>query len=556
MVARKTSTLPTKIWSSAAKCPAVSLEKRDEILSRAHAYTHRLILIEQSRLTEYRATRKHYAPEIEELQDALQDALAWRDEDAKQQAIDSARGALRTAIAKFEADQCGAARAEYAKRRAAACAGMGPAIKARLNNEILVAMLAEDTWPDSWKDLAMADRDSQDQVKRARSECGLTKGCYLAVENAVNAAIKDSRPLAPQLPPWDGSGRIAVQIENNNRWADIVAGRNRFLRVEYTDDRPLGSCGNSSIRCWAVFIRVGSNSDRTPVWLEFSARLHRHPPDDAIVKWAWIKCYKSAGREQHRFQLTFEHESLRWLPKPGAVGSLDLQCCHEPVAAGVRVARWCGSDGLSGEVVVPDDVLGNFRFAHGIRSALDGVRAHGYRVVRKWLALGGNHVTGWRRLSKDWRRAQMLAVCQSYVDFHETKSPNDSYLPLHRSMLTRDVSAAQDRRFALWLDSWLRKERHLWRYWRDSEARAVNLRNTLFLQAAHELRRKYVSLSSDTSHLIANPKMSQTERASRQAVAPGECRAIFREAFGLSRAPGSRGTSKAPKKRRRSQSGA
>lgn len=551
MVARKTSTLPTKIWSFAAKCPEESVEKRDAILSLIHSYTHKLIRIEEARLKEYRSTRKHYLPELETLEERLRDALASTASD-KDEVVEEAKKQLRSAIAKFESEQCEAARKEYAERRAKACAGLGPSIKARLNNEILEEMLQEPEWPEAWKDLSMADRDAAEQVKAARADCNLTKGCYLAVENAVAAAIKDSRPVAPRFPKWDQSGRIAVQIEKNNRWSDILAGRNTFLRVTYADNRPLMKRGNGSIRCWRVSIRIGSTEDRSPVWLHFTSRIHRLLPDDAIVKWAWIKCYQTAGRPQHRFQITFEHESLRWMPQPGAVGSVDLECCHEVRDAGVCVARWCGSDKQSGEVVIPHKLLERFEHARRIRSALDKVRLHGYRVLRKWLALSGNHIIGWKKLGKDWMRAKLLDLCQQYVNHCEVRAPNDSYKELHEFKLGRGLPSQQ--RMALWLDSWLRKERHLWRYWRDAEKRAVNLRNEFFRREAHALRARYAVLSSDTAHLIPSPKMSETERSLRQVSAPGECRSIFRESFGLPRAPGSRGTSKAPKKRRRSSS--
>lgn len=76
MVARKTSTLPTRIYSYYAKPPTSGGERVDELLRLGARYYNALIGIERERLREYRETRKFYAPEIEELEQALLDARA------------------------------------------------------------------------------------------------------------------------------------------------------------------------------------------------------------------------------------------------------------------------------------------------------------------------------------------------------------------------------------------------------------------------------------------------------------------------------------------------
>lgn len=552
MVARKTSSLPTRIWSFAAK---VSREWRDqcsEILSRQHAYKHRLIRIEEARLKEYRDTRKHYVPEITDIERDLRLALDLAPSDERQAQIDAAREALSSALASFE-KLCAPARAEFLERKKP-FAGSGPATISRVNNEILDQMLSESEWSEAWKDIAMAERSALEEAKRARARCGLSKGCYLSVEEAVKAAIKDSRPMPPQLPAWAGAGRISVQLDKHNTWEDIVEGRNQFLQVTYADDRPLGERGNSAMRIWEVKLRIGSGvegNSRAPVWFHFKTRLHRIPPKDAVVKWAWLKVFQMAGTPKYRFQIVLEHESFRWMPQPGAVGTLEIECCHEPIRRGVRVARWKGSDGAKGEVVVSKQIMSHFEHTHRLRSILDKVRLEGYRAIRKWLSVASNNkLHGWNRLRKDWKRLKLIAICRQYVKHVGVNAPRDSYLPLgNRNGHWKKSEGTAEQRFALWLDSWIRKERHLWQYWRHSEVNVVNKRNHFFRMEAQALRRRYALLAADTAHLIPNTNMSEEERASRQASAPGECRSIFREAFGLPRSPGSRGTSQAPKKK-------
>lgn len=463
MVARKSSVTPTNIWSYEARGPVSNAALVHQICQRASSYYDQLIEIERQRIQEYRETRRHYAPKLVELEQALEDARASTAPDADSRQAE-AKAALqletlsielemRPAREAYEDRTSGAPRELLERRRQvraewqeakltrgnpqtkplkAELERLGaeirkhaapPRLKEKINERVLAEMLEEE-WPDVWKDLMQADNSAREQRIAARRDCGIPPGCYLLVEKSVEQAIAARRPLSPLRKERHFNWRIGVQLT-----PDIAASE-------------LHQQGNTRVR-WSVskggygsvWLRVGSEEgSKSPVWAEFPVRIHRMPPPSARVKWAWISIRERAGSLHYELQLSQEDASFaRKAPESGVV-TVEMVAPRQRRDGAWVLAEWRGDDGALGELLLPGaDASAQYEdgaswrrqrrvrkrrlglearlaYPDKVRATIEGHREYAYRLLRRVLRLDGQPTTGWRRgdamtirqLCQDW----------------------------------------------------------------------------------------------------------------------------------------------------------
>lgn len=563
MTARKTSAIPTRIWSFHARQPVSGEERVRSLLRLSGAYYNRLIEIERERIREYQETRRFYAPELVELEEREADLLADTTPDRKDR-LKAHRAALREARRAFEAT-LGPARAELKRRRDALGAGKGPRIRERVNASTLEEMLTEEGWPDAWKDLAKADNSAHEQAIAARSASGISPGCYLLVEAAVTSAIRDSRPAAPRFRSFatsltrDGDdiisvertsiGRVGVQLTPALSVPDLFVSRDNRLRLRYC-------ASDARQRTAIVSLRVGSNDDRSPIWAEFPCLVHRPLPEDAIVKWAWVKVSRHAGRLRYELQLTLEAASFGARRRPWGDGWVEFSAgCEARADGSVVVGAWRGHDDRTGEIALTQPMVRRLRFPEQLESAAEKLRNDGYRVLNRWLRLAEHRITGWERCSSDYRVGQIIALARTWArrvnhgrqDLwsrwrdERRAEKKDLYVSLPaagRWLKVQTRHHGPSERLAWWIELWSRKYEHLRRMEADVRLHGRAARDQFFADAALDLRDHYGELRADTLSLVPTEQLSDGERSLRQLAAPGELRATVRERFGLPRSAG------------------
>lgn len=594
MVARKKSDKPTRIWSFHAEPATENALLVRELLFRGNRHYNKLVEIERDRVAEYRATREKYTPKLDELRAAAEAAdeqcvaiaKAIKDSRAKE-FRETGKKARKTP--KHLAEQLAStkehrkqvreqwkeardtfesaltpAREEYKRRTKERAAGAGPRIVARINAEVLTEMLAEKEWSEAWKALTQVDAKALARVKAARATCDVPPGCYLLIENAAQQAIKTSRPDVPRFRGYRGEGRIGVQLRNET-FAGVMTGTSTFLRLRSAPKRE-GAQGRHATEFFFLSIRVGSEGQQ-PVWAEFPVRLHRLPPEDALVKWAWVTTRRQGSKFRHELQLTLEASDFgEDKRRPAGEGTVRARFISQTTEQGFLVAEWM-SDREKGEVVLPRRIFDRLQYPAVLYGHADKHYDDVRRVLSLWCQLSGNQLTHWRR---QWRnkpvknqsertRISLARLCEDWCA-HE-HGGNDAVRELwlawkaHRLSRNRDLFALlpvttkwararglnNQQALSFWCYLWSRKDKHLRQYAADLRRRAEAQRGAFYRNEAIRLSTQFDSLVTDDTRLSEQKRKPKVEQESdefrhmremRQGVAPGRCREIFREVFG------------------------
>lgn len=579
MAARKTSTAPTRIWKFGALPPTENAKRVADDLFAARRYYNALIANERDRFERFRVIRRSHAPELADAEDKLAaieveidavfaDARGYRAKEfrqtgrktrdlptelrarvealrAEQKEISETSKALRKAFS----ERLEAPRAEF-KRRATELAqqiGRGNHGKSEANATVLAEMLSDTQWAIEWRELAVSDDVAHKRRLAERKACSLTSGTKLQVEASVDQAIKTTEFGAPRFRRWDGGGKLAIQTRCT--FGDILAGRVPSLHLSRAPRDPKRR-GKRGDRCYVARLRLGDD-----VYASFPVLLHRLPPEDAEVKWAWVTARRIGERIVYQFQLTLEHASFAEPKRPAGVGDgghVRLGWASSP--DGVVVARWDG-----GEVVAPKTILDQGEHAPLIRGFADKHFDDVKRAVRLWMRRGPNRIQRWDHLVGDARRIQFRRTCAAFATFRlggrlgelwkawraeRLGAKRDLFAHLRvadRWMRARGFSS-QDDRMAWWLFLWAKKDAHLRQYAADSLQRFAARRDAHYRRIAIRLATQFETMTVDkfdVAGLRTLPDLSlpgqvvnETAQHNAALAAPGRFREILLDVMG------------------------
>lgn len=171
---------------------------------------------------------------------------------------------------------------------------------------------------------------ARDEVRKARSkfskEKGLYWGTYMIVEQAVDRARRSKRP--PRLKKYTGEGSIAIQIQGGIPWEEIFNGKDTRIQVDPVPPEAWlekGRCRRAKMCRTIARIRIGSNPDRTPKWLEIPFWMHRPMPTGSKVKWVKVLRRRQGLRWKYYLLFTIELPSERILePAPPLACGIDV----------------------------------------------------------------------------------------------------------------------------------------------------------------------------------------------------------------------------------------
>lgn len=581
MAARKTSTAPTRIWKFAARVADEAVVT--EILRTANHYYNELIAIERARHERYQAIRWQYAPELAALEDEwerLDEQIEatirevkrarqeqWRESGEPRRVMPVGLDA-QIASMKSEQKRVAAAAKEHRaaftallepgraerKRRAneRAEGSTAPRIRERVNREVLTEMLADDAWAGAWAAIARSDDEAHAASLRARAECGLSTGTYLQIEEAVQRAKKDSAPRPPRFRAYRGEGKLAVQLRAKETYGEALAGMTA-LAISPAPHDPSKKGDQSRMVVVHLDQSIPRGERRK---LAMTAKLHRRPPEDAVLKWAALLVRRIGRRSVYELQLTMEHPSFADPKRPaGARAAEHISIGWARVDGGVRVARW-----VDGDVVVPDSILAQHDHASAIESASDRYFERVKRMLKLWMRGGPHHLTAWHRILSDRARGQLRHACIEYARWalgadrlatlwrawvDERKSRGeDLYAPacVARRWL-RDAGIDDQDAHAGWLlYTWARKDEHLCQYAIDSRRRFTARRDAFFRAEAIRISTEFEGVTVDSYKIAALkelPSLTMPGDGSRdqaqhnaQAAAPGRFREILLEVMG------------------------
>lgn len=204
MVARKSSSTPTQIWTFGARPPVEGGERVEELLRLSDEYYDKLIEIEIARLSEYRETRRFYAPELVECEEQLADAQASTGSPVDREArVAAAQTALRLATAQFEAS-LQPARDAYEERTSGAPAELLVELRAARQESRSAKRDGAAQIREAQAVLREATREGNlERRAAARSALQATRDAVAERRSAAESALKavKSRMRAYALPP-------------------------------------------------------------------------------------------------------------------------------------------------------------------------------------------------------------------------------------------------------------------------------------------------------------------------------------------------------------------
>lgn len=597
---RKTSDIPTRIWSFHAEAPILNRDLVRETLFAANRLHNNLVEIEHKHRERYGKIRSEASEGVasaerelgavnEGCERVVEEIKNWRAEQFRETGKKTRKTPpdLREELAKLKAERKAkhavlknerelfkatvqAPTEELKRRRKERGDGKGPRIRERINRETFEEMMHED-WPQVWKDLQRAEMDKLAATKQAYGTSGILDGTYNQVIKAVQGATERARPGLPSFKRFEGGGRLAVQLKSIP-FRDVVAGKSNHLRLRHEAWRRPGKNGEKrsykgkrSKELWIASIRVDSEG-RKPVWADFPVRLHRMPPDDAILKWAWVHVRRQGTRLRYQLQLTMESAEFSKPKRPTGVGDVSLQYCSQITESGdYRVATF----GEGESIMLPRVVYEKLRLNKSLISIAD----QHYDAARDIIADHAiEEVSGWyerhreepRRNKLAWRRRDLWTCVrewcereigadhlrQTWVDWKSDRFGSllgklDLFAPLEETRAwatARGLSEVQA--LAFWSYTWVRKDKHLRQYASDVRVRAENARKSIYRRESIRLATRFATLVETQQSLTDEKRTPRVEKESdemralrlvRQHVAPGELRVIVRETFGRSR---------------------
>jgi hypothetical protein len=431
--------------------------------------------------------------------------------------------------------------------------------KAAANARVLAEMLDEQEWSEAWKETGRLN----DTAHRLRQWVGdahhLNHGTYLAVQEAVQQAGKrprprpDGEPRKPRERPAFSRGRLRKmgwQLPGIVTWGDVISGRCRDVVV--SEIRPSGRQWRARCR-----IRITTGVRGADDWVELDVVSRRRIPEDTRMRWVYlVPKERPHGRHEYEVQFTAEPTAPLIQRAPGD-GHVRLELCWTQDGDTLIVAR------VNGEPLrLPANVPAQLRRADEIRGHADRhfdlVREEVAKRAAEWPEPLRQACTGlaqWRAHKKLHRVSELL----------RERIPNDRRLVLWDEWRRDRLSARLDlfapladyaqwaagrmdaeETFALWLETWRRKDRHLVQMADGMRRTALLQRREFYRVTAARLCERFATYelggAVDLATLSLRDKVEDTPRELHQAArrnrtiaAVSELKEALAQAFGPER---------------------
>ena len=426
-------------------------------------------------------------------------------------------------------------------------------VKAVANARVLEEMLGED-WAEAWKNCARLD-DTAHRLKQWIGDAHhLNHGTYVAVSEDVERAGKrprprpDGEPRKPRERPAFSRGRLRKmgwQLQGAVTWGDILAGHHRDVVVDANGNRA---------RCR---IRITTVERGVNEWVDLDIAYHRAIPDDTRIRWVYLVPDPRPHR-RYEYSVQFTAEPTRPLiTRAAGDGCANIALCWTQDGDTLTVARIDGHP-----LRLPASVPARLRHADEIRGAgdlhfdearrqivarLDGIPESAREAcvgIHQWRAHEKMHRVcellrepipndERLRLWDEWRSARGAARLDLFASLAEYATwvsgrCEDGYV------------------FALWLETWRRKDKHLVQMEDGLRRGAIGCRRDFYRVTAARLSERHetyeLSGAVDLEALALRDKaedrpaeLHQAARRNRTIAAVSEFKEALAHAFGRER---------------------
>ena len=308
---------------------------------------------------------------------------------------------------------------------------------------------------------------------------GLSWGTYQDADEAHDASCRTTAILDDVRVPLSGSiGCAAVHLQparalhEDDSWIRIGELVRRGSEIDKSGRvRPA--------RHRDVRIRIGTLPDRQPRFARLCVLIHREIPAGWEVSWAKVHRRQIGSKYRWEFHVTASMpEGAPARPDP-AGGRPRFAACGVDIGwrlvdGGVRIARWWGSDGRSGEAIVSDRIMGADRKSDDLRAIRDRVKNEEKAAL---LGFRSSDIA----LAADWFR-------EATPSMHQWLRTS-RFVGLARSWSTRRFPG--DETAFNRLQAWLRQDRHLWDWEAFNRAKRQRRVDAIIRGLAVQLGRDY-----------------------------------------------------------------
>lgn len=414
-----------------------------------------------------------------------------------------------------------------------------PELRERLNAAREAAREARRRWMERRREVladpvAVAARDranetAHDERIAARAACGVYWGTYQLIEDADQAGRKaplwdGDQPNDPRFHGWRGDGAVSAQLIGGLLVNDVMGCQDTQVRIEHADDDLGDRHGMSRRRSlrkrMVLWLRIGSDAERRPVWARWPMILHRPLPAHARVQRVTVHRRMIGPRAEWYATFTLRMDDSPVGRVRDGVVAIDVGWRLRPDGS-IRVATVCAEMGSRREYVLTPDVIAGLRLPEQLRATRDRAMDAARAALLRWLTTR-NLPDEWREATKDlarWRSAARLAGLALWWRSHPL--PDD------------DVE--------FWaLENWRYRDWHLWAWETSQRTGALRRRRDLYRVLAVGLAEHYGTLiMEDDPGLkqfaqrpqVEDDAVNEVARSNRVVASISELRACLSHAF-------------------------
>lgn len=619
--ARKTSSVPTRIYSYRTIAPITHQDLVDRQLLLASQFRNKLIEIHNQLWDRFRQiwiddlrvgpSLLHYEDACGGVDEAYNDLRAAKsgvadpDLSAERERLEATQALRHGAYEEMRAAKDLAKKLDLEAERADKVVGPARlAYEEADKGDTKLRKQLRDAWRGARREAEEAGRlpvdafrlaneaAAKDRVaaRREYSARGLRHGAYARVEKGMEqAAATTNGPLS--FERYDGTGSLGTQLTetgSETRAAvdpnadgigmtlpELFSGLDTRLRLGApgeADQRPRAEVAGKkwhevgalprNVRRHAartyVDLRVGSDG-RAPIFARFPVTLHRLPPKDAVIKWAYVVKRRVGHHYEWRFQLTLESKMFGKPPIAIGTGACAVNLGWRRLTddqgeiTGLRAAYVVDELGNEREVCMPDymrrarpdralriSAIAAIGKCDGLGSTRDETLERAQLALSQWISGRGG-------VPESWTTTEAArpdgSIPKTLADKLRGYSAWRAAWKLRRFIDQWKVRRVPgDEAIFAELGAWAKQDRHLESWQAHQREGVIARRREEWRVIATDLARQYATIVVGESKLTdldgwerkapedGDPSEGREQRRMARLCAPGELRAEIKKA--------------------------
>jgi hypothetical protein len=407
-------------------------------------------------------------------------------------------------------------------------------------------------------------RDAERKARKAAyGEFVQKRGLYWATFNdvarkhdladrGISTARKQGRPAQFRHHRYDGTGRIAVQLQRaqgqpdrtaellstpDSPWWNVLrlpavaaTGRAEWAALSRAEQRRRGR--------GSITVRTGSHEDRSPVLWDIPTQIHRPVPPTAEVLQAEVIVTRVATDRRVAVNLTIRADAPA--PLQGPKLAVDIGWRSMPDGA-IRVAYWRGSSAPPEPIRVPAHLEGVLRIDATGREGEVCIPSSWRRLHQRTAKIQSGRAKDLERI-----KASAASHLERYPQLAEDLALKPSELKRWRSpgrvvnlfKRLEDIAGADE--LSEQIRAWERRDRHLWQWESFEREQLIGRRRDAYRAIAALLAEAWpcvVLESRFVAKVTSHPPGEDTDRhqaaharAQATLAAPGELAQAFHRA--------------------------